>query len=168
MFSQEVAEIYGLHCPKTGDLRYIGKAVNSRKRLASHLRDARRRHTPLYEWINALSRDGLAPVMKVLCQTWDWPATERAIIAQERESGIRLLNVAAGGNEPHCSTAVRAENGRNNARAVHSDPLRRRVWQLRQQLGVALKKGHLNEQTKEKMRIAARKRPDLFGAWASI
>jgi hypothetical protein len=50
----ETAEIYGLLDPRDGKLRYIGKAVCAAKRLKSHLRDARKRDTPVYRWINEL------------------------------------------------------------------------------------------------------------------
>lgn len=35
-------------------------------------------------------------------------------------------------------------------------------------LGDGLKRGHLSEDVKEKMRVAAFKRPELFGAWSAI
>ena len=111
-------EIYGLTDPRTGEVRYVGKAVCAQKRLKSHLRDARRRRTPVYDWINKLGRLGLTPgvVVLVRCEPEAWPDTERRIIAEYRASG-HLLNVADGGDEPHCPVEVRRENGRRNARA---------------------------------------------------
>src|SRR5258708_1122020 len=48
-------EIYALRCPLTDEIRYIGKANNGKKRLASHLKDSRRRNTPLYSSLKKLS-----------------------------------------------------------------------------------------------------------------
>lgn len=165
MFAQEKAEIYGLVCPRTNQIRYIGKAKCASKRLKAHLRELRRSKSPVYCWIDSLRKEGLSPAMVVLCVSWDWRSTERTLIQQGREDGLRLLNVADGGDEPHCSTQQRAENGRANAQMVHGDPARKRLWQLKQRLGVALKAGHLNDATRAKMRLAAQKNPAIFGAW---
>jgi hypothetical protein len=110
-----MTEIYGLLDPGTGELRYIGKANNSRKRLASHLRDSRRRDTPVYRWIRKLLSKGLAPELVVLAECDDWKAKEIELIAKARGFGFRLLNVADGGDEPHCPMEVRRKNGRKSA-----------------------------------------------------
>lgn len=168
METRTVCELYALKCPDSGDVRYLGKAVDSTKRFKSHMRDCLRRDTPVYRWIRKLRGAGKAPQLQVLMPTWDWPTAERQLIAQAKADGLRLLNVAEGGTEPFCSTQQRAANGRANALAVHSDAKRKRFWEIKQRLGIALKRGHLAERTKEKMRDAAIKRPDLFGEWASI
>jgi hypothetical protein len=92
------ASIYGLY-DKSGKLRYIGKANNPEKRLKGHLREAfnRQRQTPVYDWI----RKHGCPEMRVLeadCE--DWEASERRLIAEHREAGAELLNVAEGGDQP--------------------------------------------------------------------
>lgn len=104
--------IYALTDPRDGEVRYIGKANDARKRLRGHLRDARRRRTPVYNWINKLARLGLEPGMTVLveCDPECWKDEERRLIAEHRASG-RLLNVAEGGDEPHCPLEVRRRNG---------------------------------------------------------
>lgn len=167
------AEIYALLCPETHEVRYIGKARDSQKRLKSHIRDARkRRHirTPVYDWITSLAKRGLVPVVEVVVvvPVAEWPATERLVIARCLARGVRLLNVAEGGNEPFCPTDVRAENGRKNAALVHSDPKRKRIWTLKKNLGDALKRGHLSDANKAKLRLAAQRAPHLFGEWAAI
>lgn len=101
-------EIYALRDPMSGEVRYIGKARNARRRLATHLRDARSRRTPLYSWIRSLA---VAPVIEVLACSIDqrWQELERDMIAQWRQE-TRLLNVADGGDEPFCSTEQRRKN----------------------------------------------------------
>lgn len=43
-----------------------------------------------------------------------------------------------------------------------------RIWALKRMVGQLLKEGHVSESNKEKLRYAARKRPDLFGEYASL
>ena len=166
-YNQETAEIYALCCPDSGEVRYIGKANCAKSRLKQHLRETRRK-TPVYNWIASLRKRGIAPTLTVLMSAWDWKNAEKELIAQARADGLRLLNIADGGDEPYCSIEQRAENGRNNANKIHSDPVRRRIWMAKKTIGDALKRGHLNEDTKAKLRLAAAKNPKLFGAWAGI
>lgn len=166
------AEIYALCCPDIGEVRYIGKANDSVKRLKGHLRDARRRRTPVYDWINSLHKRGAVPILRVLMVTEDWRTHEKALITQYRKDGARLLNVADGGDEPYCSPEQRAKNGRQTAAKLHSDPKTRRIWEIKKALGDMLRDKHCSEETKErcrmKMRQAAAKAPHIFGAWANI
>lgn len=114
-----MVEIYALLDPRDNSLRYIGKANCSRKRLASHLRDMNSRDTPVYRWMRKLNSLGHRPVVEVLvvCSDEDWKSVERRAIQKAREAGVRLLNVADGGDEPYCSPDVRAANGRKAAQS---------------------------------------------------
>lgn len=154
-----MVEIYSLADPNTGNVRYIGKATCSAKRLKSHLRDSKRRKTPVYVWIAELLAARQLPVMAVIDRVseLDWPDRERQLIAHYREVNGDLLNVAAGGNEPFCPKDIRAVNGRLNAAARNQ-----RLWKLKRELGSLLKSGHVSETTKQKMRA----RPDVFGQFA--
>lgn len=162
--------IYALCDPETGAIRYIGKANDAQKRLSSHLRDARRRKTPVACWVGSLAAKGTAPQMKVLaeCGPSEWPALERQLIAEAMARGERLLNLAEGGNEPFCPPETRAANGRNAARKRVATPDARRVYELKRTVGQLLKAGHVPEGAKEKLRLAAALRPDLFGRWAGL
>lgn len=162
------AEIYGLYCPTTGALRYIGKANNAQKRLKSHLRDAKRRNTPVCQWIVSLVKQGLCPRMEVLVSSADWVADERAEIRKARESGAELLNLAPGGNQPFCPREVAARNGRKTAQLIHSNGPAKDLWVLKHRLGDALRRGYVSEKTKDKMRYAAARWPHMFGVWANI
>lgn len=141
-----MAEIYALLDPRDGSVRYIGKANCAASRFKGHMRDSRRRNTPVYCWIRKLSDLGLAPKLSILETTDDWQAAERRLIIEHRNNGVKLLNVAEGGDQPFCPTEVRAANGRANAKK--RDP---RIWRLRQVLGSALKRGHVSEETKAKL-----------------
>lgn len=102
------ASIYGLY-DKAGRLRYIGKANNPVERLKGHMRDGRKRKTPLYDWI----RKHGEPEMRVLeSDCVDWKEAERRLIREARERGEKLLNLADGGDQPFCPTEVRSENAK--------------------------------------------------------
>ena len=117
------AVIYGLTCPDTGSIRYIGKANNPEKRFASHLRDARTRTTPVYGWITKLVNDGKRPGLVVLEDAQDWVEAERRWIAVSRARGDQLLNVADGGDQPGCRPEVLSANGARTAQKRKDCPM---------------------------------------------
>jgi len=92
--------IYGLFNPRDQRLRYIGKTNAPHRRLTEHCRSgaltARIRKN---YWIKSLLRDGLQPLLLVLC--WvdqsDMDNVERAYIAEARRLGYDLTNHAPGG-----------------------------------------------------------------------
>jgi hypothetical protein len=157
--------IYGLYDPRNRALRYIGKANNPEKRLKSHLRDRRRRKTPVYKWMNELASLGLVPLMEVLVECCDksWPHHEIEQITLAKQSGAALLNVAKGGKEPHCPKETRQANGKQAAIKRN-----KKLWRSKLLLGQALKHGHVSEELKEKMRALALRCPEKFGDWLTI
>lgn len=159
-----LAEIYGLY-DGSGNLRYIGKANSAAKRLASHMRDARRRETPLYHWIRKNGR----PEMRVLevCEG-DWRVAERRLIADARARGERLLNVADGGDEPFCPPETRSKNGSALNARMAADPRAYKLREDKRRLMVAWKAGQLSEYAKSRLREAARINPKLFACFAGI
>lgn len=162
--------IYALTDPRTGADRYIGKANDAARRFKGHLRDARRRDTPVYRWIRKLDREGLIPGMRVVakCEPQNWQRLEALLIEQARRKGAALLNVAAGGDEPFCPTEVRAANGQRTAAAIHSDPISRKVWSIKQQVGLDLRSGLISNRARASLRQLAADSPDLFASFASI
>lgn len=90
--------IYGLHDPRTGELRYIGKSDNPRGRLTQHMQEARGTHR--CNWVQSLKSVGLKPILTVIDATpsgSDWAWMERVYIASARAVGLRLTNIADGG-----------------------------------------------------------------------
>lgn len=159
-----MGDIYGLY-DREGRLRYIGKANDPDKRLKGHMRDCRRRKTPLYDWLNKHGTPEMR-VLEVDCE--DWREAERRLIAEARQRGELLLNLADGGDEPHCPVEVRQRNGRKTAEAIHADPFAKRIWEMKRQIGRALKEGLVSNESRAKLREAAAMRPDLFGLWANL
>lgn len=93
--------IYDLSDPRTGHLRYVGKSVDPSKRLAEHLRSARKGvHQYVYKWIGGLLKDGLCPVMTILEEVSEQEANEaeRSWIASMRLAGCVLTNQTDGGD----------------------------------------------------------------------
>lgn len=166
---EKLPVIYGLTDPRTGEVRYIGKANDAAARLKGHLRETRRRRTPLYDWMRKLADQRIAPGLVVLetCDG-DWREAERRLIAEARSRGDRILNLADGGDEPFCSAEVRAENGRKVAATRRIDPAARRVWELKRYVGWALKRGLGSNAARAKLRSAAARAPHLFGEYATV
>jgi len=148
-------EIYSLSCPLTLEVKYIGKANNSLKRLKSHIRDSRTRNTPVYQWFNILSKEGKIPILNVICITnlEEWGNIEKSLIADYKSIGCDLLNVALGGKEPFCSKEQRAINGKANAKKIHSNLNSKRMWQLKHMLSINLKFMENNGRIKKVLQI---------------
>lgn len=171
----ETVNIYVLKHPVTGEVRYVGKANNANARLKSHIRDAMRRKTPVYKWINSLMSEGLAPIMEVIreCTHDDWEHVEKETIASYRTTHD-LLNVADGGAGPYKTREQKAESGRSNAKALHSDPRSKRIWELKRAMGQDLKflrdngMAEAHNRIVAKLKIAAMKCPRLFGGYLSL
>lgn len=164
----KTVQIYVLHDDK--EFRYVGKAVDAQKRLKSHLRDARRRDTPVYRWIRKLAQNGQTPKVWVWteCHESNWPEVERKCIALARQMGWRLLNVADGGDQPKCDIETRRENGRKSAIARASTATKKRIWHLKLMIGRAIKDGALTDKAKKSLREAALKCPEIFGEYAVL
>jgi hypothetical protein len=163
-----VTSIYGLY-DKSGQLRYIGKANNPEKRLSSHMRDARRRDTPVYRWI----RKNGTPVMHILSQDCtDWRAEERRLIAEARASGHKLLNVAEGGDEPHCDIETRRANGKRLNDRIANDPKFAELREIKRRLMHHFRDPKISDERREivrgRMRDLAEYNPRLFGAWKNL
>lgn len=94
------AEIYGLYCPDTDELRYVGKALDAQKRFRVHLVE-RKLNRPVNRWVKSLTDTGKVPVMRVLESVpyEQWEEAERRLIAKYRQT-CKLLNLADGGAGP--------------------------------------------------------------------
>lgn len=154
--------IYALADAATGEVRYIGKAKDARKRLMSHMRDSLRRDTPVYRWIR---KHGVPDLVVLVEDCEDWKADEVRMISEYRAAGARLLNVACGGDEPYCPPEVRAENGRRATIARTSTPEKARLYALKRELGQILATGKVSDRVKSKIHAAALRNPAKFGCF---
>lgn len=172
-----MAYIYGL-CDADGTLRYIGKANNVEKRLASHMREVGRRDYPLYRWIAKRGRP-LVVVLHECGDGEDWREVERRLIAEARARGEKLLNVADGGDEPHCPIEVRRANGRKSKNSgylvsLRNDRLGMLVHDLKRESVTLLRLARrfgmpdVEERTLARMRQLHHALPHLFPKWADV
>lgn len=92
--------IYSLSHPKTGEVKYIGKANSPKDRYKSHLclrkKDC---YTKTRGWINELREVDLLPVMEILDEVnfSEWEFWERHYISLYKSCGFVLTNYQDGG-----------------------------------------------------------------------
>jgi hypothetical protein len=94
---EKKVSIYTLSDPETGEVRYVGKAINAEGRLGAHLKDKGKNHKA--NWIKGLKARGLVPVMEVLeevCE-FSWQESEMFWIETLKFYGFKLTNLTAGG-----------------------------------------------------------------------
>ena len=121
-------QIYGLYCPDTDALRYVGKAKNAEKRFKTHLTE-RIFTRPVNNWVRLLVTSGKLPVFKIIETVEDdkWEEAERRLIALYRQT-CDLLNVADGGAMPHQTKEQRRKAARaSNLAQMRKHPAVRAV-----------------------------------------
>jgi hypothetical protein len=95
----DIARVYALTDPRTGEVRYIGMTVRTLKaRLRDHLRDLRREDHRT-RWIRSLIADGVRPEIKELevVRVGEREAAEQRWVSFYRVQGARLVNSTKGG-----------------------------------------------------------------------
>jgi len=82
-----------------GNIKYVGKAVDLRKRYNGHLTDYTRHFTRKTCWIVSLLKKDLVPVMDIIecCDLDNWIDREQYWIKHFQDSGMDLLNETEGG-----------------------------------------------------------------------
>lgn len=115
-------------------------------------------------WLADVLVEGKKPGIEILevVDRSDWEDAERRWIARFRERGD-ILNVADGGNQPKCAHETSVRIGIESARTRD-----KKLWDLKQKMGISLRKGWVNDRVKAKLRLLAQKRPDLFGEYKSV
>lgn len=90
--------IYGLVCPLTDEVKYVGATKNTYKRFCSHI--SKTKGTPeKRNWIQKLANAGLRPTLEILdvVDSGDWEFWERHYISLYHSWGFNLLNKSFGG-----------------------------------------------------------------------
>ncbi len=92
--------IYALLDPRTGAIRYVGKADDPQKRLGDHLRQCKCGESYRAHWLRQLLRDGLRPLLEVVDEVAqsEWAAVECAYVTFYKEQGCELVNATPGGD----------------------------------------------------------------------
>jgi hypothetical protein len=92
-------KIYGLVCPKSKQIRYIGVTRHSlEKRLKEHLRENKLK-THKQKWVKSLISKNLKPEIVLIClaNESNWIELERFYIELFRSNGFKLTNTSEGG-----------------------------------------------------------------------
>lgn len=168
--------IYGLYCPDSGEIRYIGKSKDPRARFQQHINDCNRKKTPSACWIRSLVSRGMVPIMRThrVVSLDEWERAEIEEIAKYRSSGARLLNVSIGGAYIPQSAEMRAKNASAMNATRDNTPARKRLYELKREFGQLknfFEKHDMTESLQkhiERMKLLATHRPDLFGSWGYL
>lgn len=91
--------IYALTCPDTGEIRYIGKSIRPKERLANHMNEVSNCHRS--NWLQSLKKQGKRAgltILQVLADDEPWQEWEKSWIRYGREVGWRLTNNTEGGD----------------------------------------------------------------------
>jgi hypothetical protein len=168
------AFIYSLACPETARVRYIGKANSMRDRLQTHVRDSRRRKSPVCSWVRSLLDRNLMPVMALVMETDtdNWEADERDLIAEHRRIFPDLLNLADGGAGPQPGKAQRARGGKTATQARTATAEARALYEWKRDIGrelAWLKKNFPDgyERVMVDVRALAAACPEHFANWVN-
>jgi predicted GIY-YIG superfamily endonuclease len=96
----DVAYIYALVDPRTGEMRYVGKANDIDQRVRAHRQSSRYGETRRTQWLRELYAEGLEPVMMPLeaVSSESWRSAEQRWIAGYRSQGFDLVNHTIGGD----------------------------------------------------------------------
>lgn len=145
-------KIYSLIDPRTGAVRYIGKADNIKKRLGVHLAEAKysNRHNHRLNWIRSLLSDNLIPILIVLeSGTKDgWQDSEKRWIKIFRDAGAKLVNGTDGGDGA-CNPSAET---RAKMSAIHRGKVVSR--ETRERLSVASRGKVCSVETRDKIGLA--------------
>jgi len=93
--------IYILKCPE-GNIRYVGKTVNPKRRLHSHIYEAKKYKNKRYvtAWINSLLNKKEKPNLEIIeeCTKHNWAEREKYWISYYRKRIDNLCNLCDGGS----------------------------------------------------------------------
>ena len=83
---------------ENGNVRYIGKSNNPRRRLYQHTKDRHNLHK--FNWLKSIINRGQKPVLEIIekVSVTLWKEREIYWIAKYREDGHKLLNMTIGGD----------------------------------------------------------------------
>jgi hypothetical protein len=100
----ETVFIYSLKDPVTNEVRYVGKTINPKGRLSSHIKYAKFKKYHSAYWIQSLLNEGYKPVMEILeeANSETWAEREVYWISYYR-SLYDLTNISDGGGSD-CKT----------------------------------------------------------------
>lgn len=93
--------IYSLEDPITGQIRYVGKSNNIKKRLVQHRFDNHKSYKT--NWIKSLKDNNLEPILNIIDEVpkEEWSFWEKHYISLYKSWGFKLTNGTDGGDGCH-------------------------------------------------------------------
>ena len=126
--------IYGLRCPLSGEIRYVGQTIKTlQRRLSEHKCD--KRHNPYkINWIKKLDRLELLDLLKIeileKCSEVQLNEKERLWIQKFKNEGNKLVNLTDGGDGVPgriCDKETRKKISESNKGKKMSDKAKKRI-----------------------------------------
>lgn len=147
--------IYSLEYPK-GNIRYIGKSNNPKKRLNNHLAGALKRKRITYNnnWLFNLLSNGKSPILNIVDEVLieEWEFWETYYIALYKSWGFELNNLTTGGlNKVLMGTYIKKKISDSNMRRVFSEEHRKNISESRKGIVPWNKGVSRPEETKRKI-----------------
>ena len=125
--------IYGLRCPLSGEIRYVGQTIKKiNRRLAEHRCD-KRFNTHKVNWINKLDKlnilDNLAIELLEECEEDLLNEKEQYWIEKLKQDGCKLVNLTNGGigSGKVCSEETRKKISESNKGKKLSEKSKKRI-----------------------------------------
>jgi hypothetical protein len=151
--------IYALADPRTGEVRYIGKAIDAERRLQQHLSRFHLNYhrTQKNSWLKGLLSAGHRPTMHVLelVDHQDANAAEIRWIAKATAKGARLTNGTAGGD----GGAVTSPEAKARILAAHLGS--KASADTKKKMSDAAKERCASEQERERLRSISNGKPPV-------
>lgn len=90
--------IYALFCPIDGQLKYIGKSNQPKRRLKDHMLDVKDMPVAKLLWVDEMKKRKLKPIMEILDEVsmYEWQYWESWWIEYFKSLGINLINKRSG------------------------------------------------------------------------
>ena len=132
--------IYALSNPITNEIRYIGKTNNPKRRLYSHIEEAKRlngiKSRRSLNWIKSLLNQNLKPKLDIIqiCDKNNWEYYEKYWIKYYKDLNFDLCNIEDGGKHS-CKNfseekKIKDSNFLRNLKSKFSEEDKIKIWKL--------------------------------------
>jgi len=145
--SNKITYIYTLSHPLTGEVRYVGKSNDLKKRLKEH--GSAKANTKKDNWLKSLKKNGLRPTIDIVesVSSEEWKYWEVFYISLFKSWGFNLTNGTRGGEGALGAkrSYLTKQKISDSLKNTYSDPVRRKLISDR------LTGRKLSDETKKKL-----------------
>lgn len=124
--------IYTLTDPITNQIRYVGKTNNIVQRYKAHLNKAKRHQKHMFNWINALKKEGLKPIMEIIdvVSIEEWKFWEQYWISQLKTWGFKLINYTNGGDGCTFANQTSYKKGQGGKKVIGFNSMYEKIYEF--------------------------------------